>query len=285
MPKPPKPPDENDKKCAQKDQYDPGNGLVPYELASAVQHRATAHPAAKLPTVPTASRALIEPLADELAPSVVFPYNGWRKAHSVMPPCLRGSWLLLPWKARLLYRELSLLCDDDGVLALGNPGLRAVCGLIHAPLPDDWKQIEPLLQELIEPGWIVWFEDEPHRLTVAWFRESQNTARSDEAARKARYRYEGRDKTGTVPGQDPRESRDKTGTVPGQSHRPARARQGFPRGTALRPDAPAVAPRAIDHSPLVGGRATKAHRAPDLNSSAPPAVGERTETRNRSKRP
>lgn len=231
MPKPPKPPDENDKKRAQKGRYDPGNGLVPYEPAFAVQHQSTARSVAGLPKVPTANRALTEPLEDELAPSVVFPYNGWRKAHSMMPPLLRGDWLLLPWKARLLYRELSLLCDDDGVLALGNPGLRAVCGLIHAPLPDDWKQIEPLLLELIKPGWLVWFEDEPHRLTVAWFRESQNTARSDEAARKARLRAASGTRPGLSRDIDPRENRDKTGTVPGLSRSgPPRSQHASRRG-------------------------------------------------------
>lgn len=198
--KPPKPDDENDRAVKQKEGYRPESSLVRHRLASDAGRVAKARLAARRPGA-----------------AVVFPYGGWRKIHREMPPPLRGSWLLLPWLAQLIYLGLCLHCDDDGVVELGQPGLRAVCGLLHAPHPDDWKQIEPLLQELIERRWLVWEAEEPHRATVAWFRESQNTAPSDEATRKARYRAT----SGTRPGQsrdiDPRDDRDKTGTRPGQS--------------------------------------------------------------------
>lgn len=134
--KPLKPDDENDKAVKQKAGYRPENALVSYRPRADPQQVATARLAAT-------------------RPAVVFPYFGWRKIHCVMPPPLRGSWQLVSWQARMLYHELCLHCDDDGVVELGHPGLRAVCGLINAPLPDDWKRIEPLLLELIGGKWLV----------------------------------------------------------------------------------------------------------------------------------
>ena len=200
-----KPPDENAKKRAQKGAYEPGQGFVQYSPLSApcgVSSKQTAAHRKMRKAGPPA----LEPPPAELAPRVIFPHYGWRKIHTAMPPCLRGSWQLLSWQARMLYRELCLHCDDDGVIQLGTVGLEAVRGLLMAQNPDDWKQIEPALRELINRDWLVWFEDEPHRVTVAWFRESQDTARSEEAERKARYRAA----HGTRPGL----SRDCPGTVP-----------------------------------------------------------------------
>lgn len=211
--KPPKPDDENDRAVKQKEEYRPERSLVRHRPASGAGRVANTRLTARQPGV------------------VVFPHGGWRKIHREMPPSLRGSWLLLSWQAQLIYLGLCLHCDDDGVVELGQPGLRAVCGLLHAPHRDDWKRIEPLLQELIDHEWLVWFAEEPHRATVAWFRESQATAISDESMRKARYRAA----LGTRPGQsqdiDPREDRDKTGTVTGQSRsRPARSQHASRRG-------------------------------------------------------
>lgn len=192
MPKPPKPPDENDKKRAQKGRYDPGSGLVPYEPASAVQHKATARPAAELPKVSTAGRQAKQPLWEEPPPD--FSRCSWVRFHRTWPPRLRARWGVLPWRAQALYGLLLTACDRDGGFHLASMGLRAVCGFINAPL-SDWPAIEPLLTELCAHEW-AHHDQDAQLLSLIHYSDSQKRTDTPGAIRTRRYRERHARKTG-----------------------------------------------------------------------------------------
>ncbi len=166
MPK--KAPDDNDRRRTQGASFNPLDKTKPYE-------------AAKLHASP----------ADQRSPPavpIVFPHSGWVKLHRETPPPLAASWKLLSWQARGLYRSLMTVCDQEGVIQLGNVGLRGIAGLVSGP----WDEIKPVAEELVHSNWLVWADPDPF-VSLAWFRESQATAKSDGARRTHDYRQRRKD--------------------------------------------------------------------------------------------
>lgn len=166
MPK--KAPDDNDRRRAQGARFNPLSETMPYQPAEPIARPADE---SSLPAAP-----------------IVFPHRGWVKLHREPPPPLAASWKLLTWQARGLYRLLLTECDSDGVIPLGKVGLRGSAGLVSGP----WNEIKPFLNELIENEWLISAEPDPF-LSVAWFRESQTTAKSDGARRTYDYRQRRRE--------------------------------------------------------------------------------------------
>jgi len=138
------------------------------------------------PSARPSDRALVECSIDDAQTTAPdFSRIPWRRVYCEAPPQLKTSWAILTWQARGLYRLLVTACDHDGVIALGTLGLMAVCGHIGAKR-DDWPQVEPTLQELLDMGWLV-HDDAGQRLALPWYPQSQQ-ARSVEAQRKQAYR-------------------------------------------------------------------------------------------------